>query len=452
MPLNIRRIAGLELIGFRVSSLVMMGLVTSSAALIVLFAVGFTPVNAMEAYDRQGVGGLSRYANAELFPLPWERPNIEWDFPDVEVVGIDQAQLKRFEDDLRTRNTRALLIIKDNKVVLEWYAPGYGANSRMAIAGVTKGVTAGIALALAVDDGLIGLDDLASDYIPSWQNDPERSPITIRHLVTHSSGIENVEWGRGFEFDGWKGEFADNRDLRFELALTRAPVLFEPGSRYGFSSVGYYPLSYAITKSLQSSPETDLKSLLSSRVMETLGIPNQAWRISYGQSYELDGLKLYTSTGGATYTARAVAKIGQMVLDRGSTASGEVLSSQVVRDLTLYGDSPRIRPSDSDAPGTSIGWFVNIGKFFCSLQEDAFLATGADHQVLLVVPGENLVFVRLGGPLVLPASYPHPAFWQEFEDYMFVPLMDLLNRHGSQAAVAADAQPCRRKLAKASTP
>ena len=42
-------------------------------------------------------------------------------------------------------------------------------------------------------DHRLEADDPAWKYIPLWKNDPLRGKITIRHLATHSSGIENAE-------------------------------------------------------------------------------------------------------------------------------------------------------------------------------------------------------------------------------------------------------------------
>jgi CubicO group peptidase (beta-lactamase class C family) len=44
-----------------------------------------------------------------------------------------------------------------------------------------------------MDDRLIGPDDLAREYVPQWGDDPLKSRITVQHLATHTSGIENVE-------------------------------------------------------------------------------------------------------------------------------------------------------------------------------------------------------------------------------------------------------------------
>jgi CubicO group peptidase (beta-lactamase class C family) len=37
------------------------------------------------------------------------------------------------------------------------------------------------------------MDDPACKYIPAWRDDPLKRRITIRHLATHSSGIEDAE-------------------------------------------------------------------------------------------------------------------------------------------------------------------------------------------------------------------------------------------------------------------
>src|SRR3546814_4912464 len=58
---------------------------------------------------------------------------------------------------------------------------------------MAKALVGGMSLLLAEQDGRLKVDDLAWKYIPEWKNDPVKSQITIRHLATHTSGIEDSE-------------------------------------------------------------------------------------------------------------------------------------------------------------------------------------------------------------------------------------------------------------------
>ena len=60
---------------------------------------------------------------------------------------------------------------------------------------------------VAMHDGRISPDDAAHRYVPQWRGDPKRRAIAVRHLATHTSGIEDAE-ADGLPHDrltGWKG-------------------------------------------------------------------------------------------------------------------------------------------------------------------------------------------------------------------------------------------------------
>src|SRR5205814_10555200 len=110
----------------------------------------------------------------------------------------------------------------------------------------------GMSLAVAMSDGRISPDDLASKYIPGWSTDPLKSKITIRQLATHTSGVADAEED-GIAHDqlpGWKGDFWKRTPDPFSIAVRQAPVLFEPGTQNQYSNPGMAALSYAITASL----------------------------------------------------------------------------------------------------------------------------------------------------------------------------------------------------------
>ena len=87
-----------------------------------------------------------------------------------------------------------------------------------------------------MQDGRIGPDDPAHLYVAQWRDDRAHRPITIRHLASHTSGIEDAE-ADGLPHDrltGWKGDFCKRLpppDDPFTLARDRALVLEHPGAR-----------------------------------------------------------------------------------------------------------------------------------------------------------------------------------------------------------------------------
>src|SRR5207249_8759041 len=116
---------------------------------------------------------------------------------------------------------------------------------------------------------------------------------------------------------GWKGAFWKRKPDPIGIAIHDAPVVFPPGTKFGYSNPGMAALGYAVTASLRGTATPDIHTALAERVCRPLGIPDEDWRISYGESYLVDGLKVYATWGGGNFTPRATARIGQLMLQRG---------------------------------------------------------------------------------------------------------------------------------------
>src|ERR1051326_1461084 len=221
-------------------------------------------------------------------------------------TSFDIAKLDAVRANLAAKNTRALYIVKDGNVVLEWYADGQNAATRQGEASLSKALVGGLSLMIAMSDGRIHAADAAARYIPAWRADPRKSKIQIRHLATHTSGIEDAEGSVGhMELPGWKGAFWRREPDPFSMAVKEAPVLFEPGTGNQYSNPGMAALSYATTASLRDAPQKDVRVLLRERVMLPLGIADSEWAIGYGRAYRVDGLDLWANWGGSNFTPRA---------------------------------------------------------------------------------------------------------------------------------------------------
>lgn len=98
------------------------------------------------------------------------------------------------------------------------------------IASISKPMTATAVMQL-VERGRVDLDDPIQKYLPSFPH-PELG-ITLRHLMTHTSGIRHYRPG---EFD--MKEHFDSLQDAFAV-FENDPLLFTPGTRYSYSTYGY---------------------------------------------------------------------------------------------------------------------------------------------------------------------------------------------------------------------
>lgn len=361
-------------------------------------------------YREDGLAAV--YYRAKTY-LPRPSPNVRWETATPESEGMDPERLEALRDSLAIHATRALLVARDGRIILEWYGPSFGPNTKLSLAALAKGVAGNPILLAAASDGLIGLDDRVVDYVPEWSSDPQRAQVTIRQLASHSSGMDDVDFNA--TYTGWKAEYLDHSERRFRMAIETTPILYPPGTRAAYSGVGYYVLAYALGRALAREEEpTDLRSFLRDRVMRPIGVPTEDWTLSYGESYEIDGMTLRAIGSGAEYTARAAARIGELYLRGGEWNGRQVIRADLVRQALSYSNSPPEPDPEASNPPAGLGWWVNSTGYFASLPPDAAIAFGGEEQILLLVPSLHLLAIRLGGPLEEPDNDPWGVAERQF--------------------------------------
>lgn len=345
----------------------------------------------------------------------------DWPTDTPESQGFSAAKLQAFSADLTACGTTDFLVIRNDKIIFEAYAPGYNRTKPHGTASLAKALVGGDSLILLLNDGRIKPDDLACQYVPQWTNDPLKRQITIRHLATHTSGIEDAENGETphDQLTGWKGDFWKRppppRDP-FTLARDVAPVMERPGTQARYSNPGMAMLSYCLTVALRGSTNADLRSLLKNRILAPIGVPDAEWSVGYGGPINVDGLPLIAPWGGAAFSPNAAARIGRLLLRQGNWEGRQLIDKAAVRWATTNAGIPN---------NSGLGWWVNRRldgrRRWAALPLDAFWGAGAGHQFLLVVPSLNLIAVRNGTLLDAKADY-HDAL----ENRLVTPLMRCL--------------------------
>lgn len=356
-------------------------------------------------------------ASCALSSEPWR-----WTKASPESQGMSSAKLEAMRVVLEQRGTRTLLVIRNDRIVFEWYARGYSRTTKHYTASLAKALVGGMSLLVALNDGRIAVDDPAEKYVRQWRGDKTRRGITVRHLATHSSGIEDAEVAgmSHYEPGGWKTAFWKREPDPFTIARDWAPLLFEPGKSFAYSNPGMAMLGYAVTASLRGAPQKDIKSLLRERIMKPIGMPDNEWSMGYGRAYEVDGLQLYATWGGGGYSPNAVARVGRLMLRKGDWEGRRLVDAGWVEKMVADAGTPvpfRGKP-EGPSPKASLCWWVNSDGVLKNFPRDAFM--GAGNQVLLVVPSLNLIVVRNGEQLM------KDSFWGGLEKYLFNPLMDAI--------------------------
>jgi D-alanyl-D-alanine carboxypeptidase len=138
-----------------------------------------------------------------------------------------------------------LVVVRDGKIIRE---QGYGmANVEHDVAvrpetifqsgSVGKQFTAALVM-LLVEDGKLKLDDPVSRHLAktpkAWKN------ITIRHLLTHTSGLADP-----YDKVDLRKDYTDEQMIALEATI---PMLFQPGEKWSYSNMGYHLLGFICNK------------------------------------------------------------------------------------------------------------------------------------------------------------------------------------------------------------
>ena len=138
---------------------------------------------------------------------------------------------------------------------------------------VAKQFTAA-ALVLLQQDGKLSIDDPVRKYIPEL---PDYGvPLTIRHLLNHTSGIR--DWGSVMSLTGvGRGDRVVNQDLALDVITHQRGLDFKPGAEYSYSNSGYNLAAIIVERvSKQKFP-----AFVEERLFKPIGMKNSSWRDDY---------------------------------------------------------------------------------------------------------------------------------------------------------------------------
>jgi CubicO group peptidase (beta-lactamase class C family) len=135
---------------------------------------------------------------------------------------------------------------------------------------VSKQFTAAAVLML-VKDGRIGLDDPVQKYIPELRD--YGAPLTIRHLLTHTSGLR--DWGSLAGIAGMpRGSRAYTHGHVVDILSRQVALNFVPGTKWSYSNSGYNLAAVIVARVSGMS----FAEFSRTRVFQPIGLTHTSWR------------------------------------------------------------------------------------------------------------------------------------------------------------------------------
>lgn len=281
-----------------------------------------------------------------------------------------QAALKKFKLPGAT-----VVVLKDQQLV---YAKGYGYSDlalrtparpedRFQIGSISKMFVA-TAILLLAEDGKLALDDTVGKYFSglpdSWR------PITIRQLLSHSSGVASDGPGDAIDPAIWNNfdRFMSGTDAERVAAIAAIPLHSVPGTQFEYSNMGYDVLGMLATRVAGM----DYADLLQQRVFGPLGmstarkllVTNSKANTAVGYRPEGDLMReLVMTPYHYSWPALGAGGIEMSVLDMAKWDNAlygkQVLKPSSLAEMT----KPQINAGGDSA--YSFGWFLfNVNGHF----------------------------------------------------------------------------------------
>ena len=293
--------------------------------------------------------------------------------------------------DMERMKTIAYLIIRNDSICHEEYWDGYSDSSHTSSFSMAKTFIS-ILVGIAIEEGKIkSLDESVGDFLPEYK-EGNKSKITIRHLVTMSSGInfdESYINPIGFAAEAYYG--SDLRKLIFKYDAEK-----EPGKKFEYLSGNTQLLGFVLSKATGMS--------VSDYASEKLWKSVEAEHDAYWSLDHMDGdEKAYCCFNS---NARDFARIGKLYLDSGRYSGKQIVPEKYVLESIL--PAPTV---DDNAPNNRYGyswWLMPNYK-----GHNIFYARGILGQYIIMIPDLKIIVVRLGKMRELSAINGHPTdlYW-----------------------------------------
>lgn len=303
-----------------------------------------------------------------------------WKTSDLKSQNVDSTLIYKLFSQLHNgeHKIHSALLIKDDKILIEEYFDKHEVDMQHGLRSVNKSIIS-ILMGIAIDKGYIeSLDDPILKYlkspIPNKNLDTRKNQITIKNLLTMSTGLDCNDWNKSSK--GQEGRVYKKNDwLQYFLDL---PMVNEPGEVSNYCSIGVVLAAEIISQASGMAIEEFVKQYL----FVPLGISNVSWGHTSKKAVIPSGRRMYM-------TPRDMAKIGKLILNKGMWDEQQIVSEEWIIESTSL--KTKITGIDYGYLWWTIPFKINEKKVL------ATVATGNGGQYIMIFPDQNMIAVFTGG-------------------------------------------------------
>ncbi|MCZ2141551.1 MAG: beta-lactamase family protein [Bacteroidia bacterium] len=284
--------------------------------------------------------------------------------------NIADTTLQKLED----YQTAAFLVIKEDSILYERYWDNYDTTTQTNSFSMSKSIVS-ILIGCAITDGLIkNVDEPACNYLEDFESS-DLKKITIRHLLTMSSGL-------GFKEDyssmfSWPAEAYYGQDVN-KLTIEQAKPITKPGVIWKYKGGDTQLLGMILKKVTQ----TSVSEYASERLWKPIGAEYPAY-----WSLDENGMEKVSCCWYAT--AHDFARIAKLILNYGRWNEKIILDSSYIVEA--------IKPAELVTEDGVITRQYGFQWWLMQYNNSpVYYARGIKGQYIFAIPEKNMIVVRLG--------------------------------------------------------
>ena len=361
----------------------------------------FGPVKDLQFYPVDPNSAVSKGFTGETQRTRLITPTSDgaWPVGTIEEAGFDRSKLQSLSQHLagvsgnegQPKLVHSLLVARGGKLVVEEYYRNQSKNEPHDIRSAGKTFASIIAGALIEDGYPLSADTPINTFI-SIPNEPDQTPVTLGHLLTHQSGFDCYDGDNassGGEDTMWQQAHYPN----FWEFTSGLPFVAKPGVRYAYCSGGINLAGAAFA----GIAEESVLSLLDTRLFKPLGFENAYWNV-------MPNNEAYLGGGGQLRT-RDLLKIGQLYLDDGKWLGQQLIDKDWVAASTR--PIAAITPETTGLEKAAFNrfYFGGVDGYAWHLHSitagdkvyETYEASGNGGQMVVIVPELDLVVGLTGG-------------------------------------------------------
>ncbi len=317
-----------------------------------------------------------------IYHVP-EKTNDGWATAELGEIGVDSEKINHLIRDILNRkfkNIDSVLLVKNEKLILEEYFGNYGPNKLHELHSVSKSITS-ILIGIAIDNKMIpNVDTKAYAFFPEHKGThwiDEKYDISLKHILMMSAGIDWDERTKSLndKDNDIVGLILSDNWIKYVL---NKKVVEPPGLRWNYSG----GLNILLGGIIKNTSDLYADQFADKYLFGPLDIVNYTWH------RHSDGT--INTQGGLSLTPRDMAKIGYLLLNDGKWKGRQIISKEWIDESTK--DHIDIGSYDYGYQWYRGGIEANRREF------EAFWAWGRGGQLIFVFPTLELVAVFTSNP------------------------------------------------------